>query len=843
MARVPMSTGLREFQSPTTTGPFGLRIATLLLLAVSLAAAGADRRESITAKPTRLDRYGDPLPADALARMGSTRFRHGSWVYRVLFSRDGKTIISAGADRMIRFWEASSGKQVRQLSGHTSAIHSLTLSPDGKTLASAGTDETIRLWDVTSGKEIRRIQAPIGRIAALAFAPDGKTLASGSSDNSIRLWDPANGQIVRQWAAHNGEVSSLVFAANGKTLASGGWDKTAGLWEAATGRELRRFRIEGAKAGNGGLGVALSPDGKTLVTGGLGLPTLRLWDTGTGKEVHQLKGKWGFLTVTFSPDGKILLSGGQDGSLRLWDVASGKERHRFQDSGGWMLSVAFSPDGQSVAGADGRCVRSWETATGKNLAPAPGLLQMVDSITLSPDGKFLASASHNDPHSLRLWETVTGREIRVFADPGGSRFAVFSADGKWLASAGFGGTTCIWETAAGKQRYCLDAQEIVTHAVVFAADGKTLLSAGSAPAIRRWDLSTGKSLPPLGSHAGGVKALALSPGGKVLASGGWDKTIRLWDATTDKPLHTLRGQQGSVWSVAFSPDGALLASASCKNAFTASAGEDRMIRLWDVAAGKEIRHFGGHAGGYYQVAFAPDGRTLASAGEDGQVRIWEVYSGLERHPFSGHRGPVSSVVFSTDGKVLASGSSDTTILIWDVAGRLHAGRSQPARLAAKDLEKLWSDLAENDGAKVDRAIQELTAAPREAVPYLQARLPQPPADPRRIPRLIADLDSEQFDLREKATRELEKLDLLAEPLLRKALDGQPSLEVRRRVESLLEKVEPSKSPSYLRLLRAIEVLEHSGTSKAREVLVTFAARAPGSLLSREAKAALERMKR
>jgi RNA polymerase sigma factor (sigma-70 family) len=848
----------------TTAGLFRLKIVTALLLAAGLTAAGAgmlahqtpaapssETQSKTATKPAsnppegrietlpRTDRYGDSLPAGALARMGSTRFRHGSWAYRVVFARDGKTLISAGADRAIRFWEVSTGKQVRQLTGHAGAINSLALSPDGQVLAAASTDETIRLWDAAGGKEIRRIPAAAGRIAALAFSPDGKTLASGSSDKGIGLWDPATGRLVRAWAGHNGEVSSLVFSADGKTLASGGWDGTAALWQTATAEELRRFRVEKIQSG---LAVALSPDGKVLAAGGLNSPKLHLWDTGTGKEVRQLEGKWGFLSMIFSSDGKTLLTGGQDGSLRLWDVAGGKERRRFRDSGSWVTSLAFSPDGKNVAAVDDREVRLWDAATGKTLTHAVGYHAMIASVALSPDGKLLATASRHDRQSLRLWEIATGREICVLRGSFGAEFTVFSPDGQSLASAGFGGVIGVWDAATGNKRHHFQAPEAVTNAIVFASDGRTLISAGIDPTIRRWDLTAGKPLPALGSHAGGVKALALSPDGKLLASGGWDKTICLWDVAAGKLWRNLVGQQGSVWSVAFSPDGALLASASCKNEFTVSLDEDRMIHLWDVSTGQERRHFGGHRGGYYQVTFSPDGRRLASAGEDGYVRLWEVRSGLERHRFAGHRGPVASVAFSTDGALLASGSSDTTALIWDITGRRRA--AHPRRhLSPEELDKLWADLAANDGAKVDRAIGMLAASPQQSVPFLQSHLPQPPADPRRIPQLVAALDSDRFDARERATRELEKLGILAEPALRKALGEQPSLEARRRMENLLEKVEPGRSPTHLRLLRTIEVLEYMGTLEAREVLAALAGQAPESSLSAEARAALKRLTR
>ena len=503
------------------------------------------------------------------------------------------------------------------------------------------------------------------------------------------------------------------------------------------------------------------------------------------------------------------------------------------------MGLAFSPDGKNVAAVDDREVHVWDAATGKVLTHAVGPRAMIASVALSPDGKLLATANRHDRQSLRLWEVATGRESCVLKGSSGAEFTVFSPDGQSLASAGFRGVIGVWDAANGNKRHHFKTPEVLTNAVVFAPDGRTLISAGIDPTICRWDRTAGKPLPPLGSHAGGVKALALSPDGKLLASGGCDKTICLWDVVAGKLRRTLVGQQGSVWSVGFSTAGALLASASCKKDFVVSSGEDRMIRLWDVSTGQERRHFGGHRGGYYQVAFSPDGRTLASAGEDGYVRLWEVRSGLERHRFAGHRGPVALVAFSTDGALLASGSSDTTALVWDIAGRLRA--AHPRRhFSPEELDKVWADLAANDGAKVDRAIGVLTASPQQSVPFLQSHLPQPPADSRRILRLVAALDSDRFAAREQATRELEKLGPLAEPALRKAISGRPSIELRRRVVGLLERLEGQEG---LRTSRAIEVLERTRSAAARQLLETLAGRVPGSRLSEEAKAAARRLSR
>jgi RNA polymerase sigma factor (sigma-70 family) len=836
-----------------------LKVASALVLAAGLLGAGllaaqprpdapgATAATDEPAAPKEADLAGaeSPLPALALARLGTSRFRHAYVASTIAYPQDGKILVSGSHTGPIRVWDPATGKELRAIR-NTGGICSLAVSPDGKRAAVGNWDRGVRLWDLDTGAQLRTLFGHGGEVSSLSFSLDGKTLASASKDGTACLWDPATGVQKIHLRAHAGEAHCVAISPDGKRFATCGDDKLVRVWSAETGAE--QFRCVGHTSRVNG--VAFSHDGRQIASCGRD-QMVRLWDL-TGKEIRSIRqvgwperaafspdGKslavacgWGGevrlwdLTaktpelrwkgwqpqsqkVVFSPDGKKLFASGWEATVRVWDVASGKEEGAASAPGhtGWVYAVVPSRDSRVVfsAGSDWK-VMAWDVPAGKPLWRAEAHRERVNCLALSPDGTTLASGGRDK--KVQLWDAKTGRLIGSF-EPGGSvKSLAFSPDGGLLA------------TASGSDLY----------------DGWVRDVPGHGAAV--WDVATRSRLARLVGHTGGVNAIAFSPDGKLLATAGNDRAVRFWNPGTGTPLRQLPVQPRPVECLAFSPDGTRLAL----------GGQGDLLRLHDVGTGALVQSFPAPNYWVLRLAFSPDGRTLASTSREDPregfpLRLWDVATGKERARFVGHQGTAFGVNFSRDGRTLVSGGGDSTVLLWDVTGRMAGGKFAAAELTAAELKAAWEDVTAEDGGKAHRAVWTLVAAAKQALPLLREQLkPATTPDLTKLAQHVKDLDDDVFATREKAGEEIEKLGSAAVPALKKAMAAGPSAEVRVRIRRLLELLDgKGAQDQVLRQARGVEVLEHVGGAEARRLLQALAGGAADAPLTREAKAALGRL--
>ncbi len=804
-------------------------------------------------KRARTDLHGDPLPAGAIARLGTSRLQHAGLVHTLVYSPDGKWLASAGADKVIRLWDAETGKTSLSLEGHEGAVRSLAFVPAGegkpaKVLVSASLDKTIRFWDLKTGKELAYIINHPGEATALAVSPDGKLLASGGNTEShILLWKVEDGKEVRRWKAHQGGVMGLAFAPDGKTIASGGLaqrqsfpqkadnpsdDYGVALWETETGKSRHTL------AGHTTIvwAIAFSADGKLLASSGIDKTKGRcvlLWDPETGKQLRAMGGRFGLVDarcLTLTKDGKTLAAGDR-GDIKLFDTDTGAEQRALTSAiMDQVQALAFSPDGLALAsaGEKGR-IMLWDVAR-RTAKMAAGHTQPLNSVAVSPDGKTIATTSYGE--TAFLWDRATSKPLRQLKQDTVRWVAfecvwcaAFSPDSRTVALAHQRDGITFWDAATGQlQRQIPEKNNDRIVSLAFSPDGKWLASESiDQPHASLWDTSTGelKRTFERGTkrfHDRGT-SVAVSPDGLLLASTA-SNGLNVWRFDSGKLVFLKSGDNGS--SVAFSPGGFLVA--------TAGLG----VTVFDAVTGTELAKFDAqlHHYGWRAIAFSPGGRLLAVA-DAKRVRLWDVAVRRELPGFDGHRGIITSVAFTPDGKALVSAAEDCTALIWDLGGVIPPAKDGDAKVQ-------WNDLHDSDRLRAYAAFCRLRASPDDALTLLKTNLkPAAAAPAERLADLIKKLDNDSFQVRDQATQELKNLGLTAEKALLQAARNKPSLEVAKRTDQLLADLDTGAD--WQRTQTALKLLEELPPTTIRELLQSLAKGDPDSRLTREANAMLQRV--
>ncbi|HYV34721.1 MAG TPA: sigma-70 family RNA polymerase sigma factor [Gemmataceae bacterium] len=813
-------------------------------------------------KPSlRHDALGDLLPEGAIARLGSAR-RHAGGRHTLAFS-PAEDLLASGGDGVIRLWYPHTGKDLSQIALPEKGVETIVFAPGGKLLAGAGEGPEAYLWDVTNGKEVRRLVGHNGPVAAVAFSGDGEVMATADR-STVWLWDVKSGKRLRKIDVGERGQSSLAFSPDGRFLAGADDAFDVQIWVTATGKRLRKLPHQYTTRF-----VTFSNDGKFLLT--VGYSEVRIWETESGKRLNSKA--WdntSWESTALSPNGKILALSESSGLVRLWDWAAAKEIKQMPRRASNVSQLAFSADGKTLACvADCGAIQFWDTATTEPKWLMAGHQERLTSALFTPDGRTVITSGWDG--TIRFWDAATAAETKQWAidlshgKGKSSRLTslgslTLSPNGKLLAGLRDYEASC-WDVASGKELWRIPH----ISSLAFAPDNKLVACGELGGNIGIYDSASGKKTQTLHGHQSQIVSLVFTPDSKSLISysvgvtfggdgnnleiaGNESKRVRVWNIVTGAErkhylptfeVMSVNSRFGSVY--ALSPDGKTLTCNFMPSDVTkkGTAGMEFIVLL-ESATGDIRGKLKVKSRGVFHVAFSPDCRLVATAESDGAVRIWNVFSGHEIACLRGHRHHVDAIAFSNDGKKLVSGSADTTALIWDVASIVPPAKT--AKLTAADLEACWNDLGGN--AQISsRAMATFISSPNQTVAFLGERLqPVLAVDKNRIAKLVGDLDSEQFKIRDLAMKELEKLGDLASVELENALGGNITLEKKRRVELLLDKLDGSTmSQGMLRQLRAVEALEHLVTGEARAVLQKLAAGEPAARLTREAAGAVERM--
>jgi WD40 repeat protein len=523
---------------------------------------------------------------------------HTGRVEKVLFTPDGKELITVSDDKTIRFWDAVSGEPLWVLRlpigvGREGLLYAAALSPDGKMLAVGGIGNpadkwgTIYLISLTAGRIERVLKGHESAIFALAFSPDGKRLASGCQHHAGRIWTVSTGECEQTLKGQIKGIHGIAFSPDGKRLVTASEDSTARIWLVATGEEVARLPGH-AKAVRS---VAWSPDGKTIATGSDD-ESIRLWDGdgwtpgGSRKQFDKLGN---FITsVTFTADSRqLLFTRGGKGSLNLacslLDLADGKERVRFTRHSNSVLQGALSPEDPSGAplAATGDTVSEihvWKTADATSVHRLTGGGQPIRSTGWSKDGQRLAWGNRN---TVRLERTFSLPVLDFGEAPDNSFGRAQPTHGSVsLAEAG-DRTVAVKRGDETVTKLKLPLEYNTVRCFTLLSDDRAAIGANYG--LYLFDTRTGKQLREFQGHTGVVWAVAPSPDNRYLLSASSDQTLRIWDPDHEEPLLSLFFA-GNDW-IAWTPEGYYAASANGEKlmGWHVNNGPDRLATFYPAA--------------------------------------------------------------------------------------------------------------------------------------------------------------------------------------------------------------------------------------------------------------------
>jgi len=468
---------------------------------------------------------------------------HKAIVRDVMFTSDGRYLVSASDDKTIRVWDTSTGEIVRVIrgqfgTGSEGKIHAAALSPDNRLLAVGGhtKNDEIRLFNFQTGEIQALLKGHTNIIIGLAFSPDGKWLISGSSDKTPRIWNVRTQKTLRILKGHKEQIFAVTFSPDGTMAVTGSDDKTIRIWDGRTGKFIKVLASQNRSVTS----LSISPDGTKVLTGvgsGSGTMSNNVFSIPSGKKITSFtKHRNLVLATNISPNGKIAATGDAGNQeIYLWDLTTGKVKHKMVGKGKPIWSVGFSKDGSSIAWG-----KKWKQSNVFKFGP------LKQSFLIKSDS--------------RTYELSMGRELKT--DTEFIRRGIKSV-GSWSIRTKTGKphkTFEILKNGSTIHKITRVSTNGTRHqSLTLTPDGKTIISGGGNGFLTSYNPQSGKKINSFIGHTSDVWGVAVSPDSRFLASGSNDQTVKLWEINSGKLLLTIFQGTDNEW-VAWTPEGYYTAS-------------------------------------------------------------------------------------------------------------------------------------------------------------------------------------------------------------------------------------------------------------------------------------------
>ncbi len=439
---------------------------------------------------------------------------HTDTVVDVVFSPDGKTLATAGRDDTMRWWDIHTAENIKTFSEYLGGRSHMKYSPDGKTIAIIR-DDKVWLRDATTGKHLITLKGHTEYIWDVAFSESGDTIATGSADKTARLWNAHTGESIRTLTGHTDTVYTPVFSPDGNKLMTRCNDNALRLWDINTGKNIITYQREKQS-----VNFTFSPDSRTLAIA-TEAGDVSLWNTSTGEKIRTFVRHSQYVhPPLFSSNGNTMVTHSKDRSVRLWNVHTGENINTLNIMG-TVNSVLHTPDGELIAITSYKeTVSMWNVETEQLLKEFEGHKKRgfdvlrrfslgkkqkrrfgappehIRKAKYSPNGKSVATVKNNN--TVQMWDISTGKRIGKLIKPPKDD----------------------------------PSDEITVTDIVYTPDGNTFATVqlgNLGGKVRLWETSTGKHLKTLKGYTYCGNSLKFSPDSKTIATGHWDGTVLIWD--------------------------------------------------------------------------------------------------------------------------------------------------------------------------------------------------------------------------------------------------------------------------------------------------------------------------